>query len=144
MTVRIIREPSVAGTTFGVVFVDGRFFSFSLEDEIRERPGVPVSQWKVPGHSAIPAGLYELTITPSARFKRDLPLLLNVTGFDGIRFHPGNTHADTAGCVLLGAQREGVALVRSRQACDDFQDYLAASLQAGKRAWCLIENPMAA
>ena len=45
--------------------------------------GEPVAAWKVPGETAIPSGRYRVTITPSARFKRELPLLNRVAGFEG-------------------------------------------------------------
>ena len=57
---------------------------------------------KVYGDTAIPAGKYEVVITYSNRFKKYLPLLLNVPGYEGIRIHPGNSAADTHGCLLPG------------------------------------------
>ncbi|MCA6071157.1 MAG: DUF5675 family protein, partial [Endomicrobium sp.] len=35
----------------------------------------------------IPTGKYKVEITHSNRFNRDLPLLLNVAGFTGVRIH---------------------------------------------------------
>jgi hypothetical protein len=82
--------------TIGSMYIDGKFECFTMEDVTR-----PLGE-KIPGETAIPPGTYNVTITPSARFKRDLPLVENVPGFDGIRIHPGNTAADTEGCLLVG------------------------------------------
>jgi hypothetical protein len=49
----------------------------------------------------IPTGKYKAIVDHSNRFKRDLPLLLNVTGFTGVRIHRGNTAKRILkGCIL--------------------------------------------
>jgi hypothetical protein len=106
MKLRLIRERSGARSTIGVLFVDGRFFSWTLEDIVREKPGQPVAAWKVPGATAIPVGTYGLQVTLSARFKRMLPLLQGVPGFEGVRMHRGNTAEDTEGCIIVGQTRQ--------------------------------------
>ena len=51
--------------------------------------------------TAIPTGRYEVTVTYSPHFKRNLPLLNNVPGYSGVRIHSGNTAEDTDGCILV-------------------------------------------
>ena len=51
----------------------------------------------------IPAGTYEVRLTYSPRFKKDLPLLMNVPGRTGIRIHTGNKPEHSQGCILVGA-----------------------------------------
>ncbi len=93
---RMIYTPT---TTIGVLRVDFKHECFVCEDLVR-RAGDP----KVPGHTAIPEGSYDVVISYSPRFKRDLPLVSPVPGFTGIRIHPGNSADDTEGCLLPGDQ----------------------------------------
>ena len=96
--------------TIGELQIDGEFECWTCEDTVRE-PGV-----KIHGQTAIPYGRYEVVISMSQRFGIYLPLLMNVPMFDGIRIHPGNTSADTDGCILPGAQRLGKSVGQSRTA----------------------------
>ncbi|MCA6070515.1 MAG: DUF5675 family protein [Endomicrobium sp.] len=43
----------------------------------------------------IPTGKYKIIVNHSNMFNRDLPLLLNVAGFTGVRVHRENTAKDT-------------------------------------------------
>jgi hypothetical protein len=56
MLLRLLREGSERHVTFGRLFVDYVFECLTLEDEVRERPGEPVSAWKVPWRIAISVG----------------------------------------------------------------------------------------
>jgi hypothetical protein len=119
MKLKLVRDSSTDDTTIGNLYIENEWFCFTLEDKVREK--------KIYGETAIPAGIYKLVITWSPRFKRQLPLLVDVPGFDGIRIHPGNTHKNTEGCILVGEEVQGEYLLRSRAAFDRLYTILIKS-----------------
>ena len=54
----------------------------------------------------IPVGIYEVRVTYSPRFKRMLPLVMQVPGRSGIRFHRGTKPEHSKGCILVSAANE--------------------------------------
>ena len=54
----------------------------------------------------IPVGIYEVRVTWSPRFKRMLPLVMQVPGRSGIRFHRGTKPEHSRGCILVSAANE--------------------------------------
>ena len=92
--------------TIGNLFINGVFFSNVLEDTTRglrqDMTPEEIQKIKIHGQTAIPSGRYEIRVTLSARFRRQLPILLNVPGYAGVRIHPGNNDANTEGCLLPG------------------------------------------
>lgn len=107
MDIRIDRAWKRDGYTIGRLYVNGELFGCNtLEDTDRGlRQGMSLDEIKSKkkyGETAIPTGSYECVYTYSNRFKKMLPLLLNVPGFDGIRIHSGNSAKDTLGCILIG------------------------------------------
>ena len=101
----LIRDTYTAQTTIGKLYINGVFFCHTLEDTVRGH-GI-----KVNGHTAIPAGFYQVKRSISYRFKRDMLMIYTEPNgyelknggisFKGIRIHGGNTHANTEGCVLV-------------------------------------------
>lgn len=134
---RVQLDPDV---TIGALYVDNDITCWICEDPVREVPGQPVASWKVPGATAIPYGRYAIDITQSARFGRELPLLLGVPGFTGVRIHPGNEPADTEGCLLPGEQRLPKSVGRSRAAFATLFDRLRGALYAGRPITIDIER----
>ena len=57
---------------------------------------------KVYGKTCIPRGTYEIKLTMSRRFRKVMPLLIDVEWFSGVRIHKGNKPEDTEGCLLVG------------------------------------------
>lgn len=95
--------------TISNLSVNGKFYCNVIEDVVRDfnKNGTfDCGEFKISGHTAIPYGKYEIKVTYSPKFKRELPLLLNVSHFEGIRIHRGNVHQDTSGCILLGENKE--------------------------------------
>lgn len=103
MHLQLVRENMSKLATEGKLFINGTFECFSLEDTDRllEEGGK-----KIYGQTAIPRGVYDMDITYSNRFKQDMPIILNVPFFEGIRIHKGNTSLDTDGCILVGISNE--------------------------------------
>ena len=54
----------------------------------------------------IPVGIYAIRVTWSPRFKRMLPLVEQVPGRSGIRFHRGTKPEHSKGCILVSAAME--------------------------------------
>lgn len=95
--------------TIGKLYVNGQYFCDTLEDKVRNLS----REKKVPGQTAIPSGEYEVIVNVSPRFKRKLPRLLNVPGFEGILIHRGNSPEDTAGCILVGENKQPGRVINS-------------------------------
>jgi hypothetical protein len=128
MELKLVREILTDESTIGSLYVNGVFECYTLEDRVR-----PV---KVKGFTAIFPGHHEVVITFSERFKKPLPLLLNVPQFDGVRIHPGNTAKDTEGCVLVGTGKQANMITGSQLA---FQKLFAKLVDAAQKEKIFIE-----
>ena len=94
MKLELIRQEFTDISTIGELIIEGEHFCYTLEDPVRDE--------KIDGMTAIPCATYEVEVTYSPRFKKNMPLLKNVENFEGIRIHSGNTASDTEGCILVG------------------------------------------
>lgn len=105
--------------TIGRLFIDGEYYCDTLEDKDRNLiQGMPLKlldKIKVKHETAIPSGEYEVIVNVSPKFKRELPRLLKVPGFDGILIHRGNTDKDTSGCILVGENKVVGKVINSTQ-----------------------------
>jgi len=106
MNLLLLRTCFHKESTSGVLLLNDKFFCYTLEDTVR-RFGV-----KIPGKTAIPSGRYRVIVTMSLKFGRKIPLINDVPGFSGVRFHGGNTVEDTEGCPLVAYNRLGDSLIQ--------------------------------
>jgi hypothetical protein len=118
------------------MYIDGTEMCYTLEDIVR-----PDGE-KVHGETAIPAGRYRVDVTFSHHFQRDLPLLMDVPNFEGVRIHPGNTDADTEGCILVGTYigPEGNAITESRAAFDRVFPEIRDAIEHGEEVWIEVRD----
>lgn len=104
--------------TIGKLFINDEYICDTLEDVVRPE------NTKIYGETAIPCGVYEIVLTMSPRFKKILPLLLDVPHFEGVRIHTGNTEKDTEGCILVGYNKVKGKVINSKIAFDKVMKYL--------------------
>jgi hypothetical protein len=101
--IRIANRPTYC---IGKLYIDGVWFSDVIEDTDRglcdEMSEKEILERKVKGETAIPTGIYQVLITYSPKYKKQMPLINNVKGYSGIRIHSGNTAKDTEGCLIVG------------------------------------------
>jgi len=143
MEILLDREVRSKKSTIGKLYVDGKFQCFILEDQDRGlKSTMPVDEImaiKVKHQTCIPEGRYQVKRTFSNRFQKILPSLLNVPGFDGIRIHPGNTDADSSGCLLPGQGRSVDMVSNSRKAFQELDNLIAAAEQYGEKIYITVQ-----
>ncbi len=133
MELRLKRTTFTSESTIGELYIDGEFECNTLEDVVRDGP-------KVFGKTAIPYGKYKVVITMSNRFKRLLPLLLNVDNFEGVRIHPGNYAKDTEGCILVGINPRTDYIGKSQDTFGYLFPKLQEAIKNGESINLTIEN----
>ncbi len=137
MELKLYRTSSQADSTNGLLYINGKFACFTLEDEQRKV--------KVKHETAIPLGIYEIEFRKSggfhgkysSRFKaihQGMLELQNVPDFQYILIHCGNTDEHTSGCILLGDSQENNIVMKD--------GFIGKSTQAYTRVYPLIANAL--
>lgn len=117
--------------TIGRIYVDSQMVCYSLEDAVRDV--------KIYGETAIPDGTYKVIVTFSPHFQRNLPLLVDVPNYEGVRIHPGNTAADTEGCILPGTSFGQDIVYNSRAAFELLFSKIKNATDANDDIWITVE-----
>ena len=96
MLLKLIRELCYCNErqTQGNLFVNNAPFCSTIEPPLRGNA--------THKKGAIPKGWYRVRVTYSPKFKRAMPLVYMVPGFEGIRIHAGLRVENTQGCICVG------------------------------------------
>ena len=105
MIVKLVRFSSQENSTLGLLYIDGEFQCFTMEDEHRTK--------KVKHETRIPEGIYQLGVRDEGgyhtRYLSKFPgvhqgmiEVLDVPNFSFILLHIGNWEYQTSGCILCG------------------------------------------
>ena len=149
MKLDVVRVQFGEDATNGLLFIDGVFECYTLEDEVRDV--------KVYSETAIPEGTYNIKFRKEGGFHTKYKArygnthygmleLQDVPNFKYILIHSGNTDEHTAGCILTGSTQQDLDLGkdgligRSRDAYKKCYDKIAKPLQAGKEVTIKISK----
>ena len=135
--------------TIGKLYVDGEFFCNTLEDKDRGLKNTmalaEVKKLKVAGTTAIPTGTYSVNMNViSPRYSSKdwyiknchgarMPRLEDVPGFIGILIHPGNTAAETDGCLLVGKNDVKGMVTKSKEYFLQLYNKMYTAYQRGEK-----------
>ena len=128
MKLTLTRQYKSPTYTIGKLYINDVYFCDVIEDKDRgitqNTPISEIKKIKVCGETAIPYGTYKVKITYSPKFKRNLPLIENVPGFEGVRIHSGNTEKDSAGCLIVGENKVKGKVINSKQTFEKLMNKL--------------------
>jgi len=108
---------------------NGRKVCDTIEDKVRDlnhNGALDGDEQKIGGETAIPCGRYRINMhTQSPYFKQKafyanlckgyLPRLMDVGGWEGILIHCGNTAQDSAGCIIVGDNKQVGKVIDSQK-----------------------------
>ena len=144
MKILVVAVEKTEKSTISRLSIDGVFECFVLEDVDRglkqSMSASEIATLKVQNETAIPEGEYNVEITFSPHFGKDMPLLDNVPGYEGVRIHPGNFPSDTEGCLLVANGWQLDEVTDSRSAFSVLFPKLQAALAAGDKITLSIDR----
>ena len=154
MKLDVVRTQFGSDASNGMLFIDGVFECYTLEDEVRDV--------KVMHETAIPLGEYEIKYrTVGGWFTREkarydkkfgagwfkgMLELQDVPNFTYVLIHSGNTDESTSACLLLGNTQQDLDMGKdgfigsSRLAYESFYPKVRDGLDAGEKVTIKYSN----
>lgn len=136
MKLEVYRTQFGTNATNGLLFIDGVFECFTLEDEVRDK--------KVYGETAVPFGKYNVVLRSEggfhnrylakygSNFHKGMLWIQDVPEFEWILIHTGNRDLDTAGCLLVGDSQQDLDV--------DNKGFIGSSVNAYKKFYPKVAN----
>lgn len=143
MTIRIDRKWKKAEYTISKVYINGRYFGCNaLEDTdrglLQTMQITELQRKKIKGKTAIPRGYYDVRITYSPKYKRMMPLVVDVPAFSGIRLHSLNKPEDSEGCIGFGKNDKVGWISDSRYWTDKIYRLIETALNKGEKVTLIV------
>jgi Family of unknown function (DUF5675) len=143
MELTLVRTQKTELSTISHLLDEDKHECFIIEDTDRGLKSTmsleEIQKLKIHGKTAIPEGRYQVVIAFSPRFKRLLPRLLNVPGYDGVLIHIGNYPRDTEGCLLPGTIPTKDCVLHSTTAFNNLYKKLL-SVPKDQEIWITIKS----
>lgn len=137
MFLSLIRKETDDICTHGDLYIDGVWECHTLEDPIRPYPDKIAKRTAIWGDRT-----YTVTIDHSPKYGRDMLHVVNVPLFTGIRIHSGNDADDTEGCILVGKERDGHRITRSKEALILLYSKVEYALSRRELVYLVVANPI--
>ena len=148
MKLDVYRYSDNGESTLGLLFIDGKFECYTLEDEYRTV--------KVFGETRIPSGSYTIKLRTEGghheRYKhkftsihKGMLWLQDVPNFEYVYIHIGNTDEDTDACILVGESPNGADYSEARvlNSANNYKRLyylIMEAINAGERVWFEIKD----
>ena len=154
MELRLKRIAKQNGYTIGRLYINGKYFSDTLEDTDRGLVSSmsldELKRKKLPHITAIPTGRYQIVmnvispkLSKNAFYKQygggRVPRLLNVPAYSGVLIHCGNTAKDTDGCILVGKNYKVGMVLESKKTYANLYHLLEATAKREEEINIIIE-----
>ena len=104
MYYKLIREQAQDKAVVGTLYAISHYYNKRTGEYVEKRTRVCATLEN--SDYLVPALIYRIAVTMSPKFKRLLPILCQVPGRSGIRFHRGTKPEHSRGCILVSAENE--------------------------------------